>query len=243
MDVLKNYIYFTIFLILNPRLILFGIFKKLYVPVYVQYETLKEYNIKTIIDVGAHHGKVSQSLQFIFPNAKIYAFEPDINNHSFILDRIKSNKLTLSPLALSNKPGKNIFYKHNNSAVSSLLPAQNIDHQSSTQKSLVETSTLDQYFKNVKFKSGVLLKVDTQGTEGLVLQGGKKILKKVDIIHIETSFDRYYKDQDLFKDVYKFLDENGFEYRGELPEAFFYPRFKLSKSFNSVFMKPSIRIT
>ena len=47
--------------------------------------------------------------------------------------------------------------------------------------------------------------MDTQGSEKLILQGGKKVLEQASIIHIETSFIKLYKNQCLFNDIYKIL--------------------------------------
>ena len=51
--------------------------------------------------------------------------------------------------------------------------------------------------RDTRIETPVLLKVDVQGFEKSVFAGGKKTLKKTDIIISEVSFRQLYKDQPL----------------------------------------------
>jgi len=61
-----------------------------------------------------------------------------------------------------------------------------------------------------------LLKIDVQGLEKQVLDGGKETIKKVKVIIIETSYISLYKDQPLFDDVHDQLAKVGFRFHGNL---------------------------
>ena len=100
----------------------------------------------------------------------------------------------------------------------------------------IRTDTLDNFFKDKKIKGNILLKIDTQGSELLILRGGKSLLKKISVIHLETSFEEFYNKQFLFSDIYNFLTSYGFIYYGENREAEFYPTFAPSKHVNSIFI-------
>lgn len=246
MEKIKNYIFFMIYLLFNPKLFKF-VPSKTYLPVYIQYEWLKKYDIKTVIDVGANDGKVSKVLNYLFPEATIYAFEPVKENCRIIKKRITSDKIILNNVALSNKKGKTTFYKNFYSPASSMLLLRQkykdkYKFMSKTKKIKVKTTTLDNYFQNKKIKGKVLLKIDTQGTERLILEGGKNLLSKVAIIHIETSFEELYKYQCLFKDIYDYLTSFGFKYAGEIRESQFYPSFRLQSQVNSIFFNPKLWI-
>src|SRR5438874_1345450 len=41
-----------------------------------RYQWIQDMNIKTIIDVGAHEGEFALEMSQIFPEARIYSFEP-----------------------------------------------------------------------------------------------------------------------------------------------------------------------
>lgn len=235
---IKNYIFFFGYLLLNPRLIKLAIINGVYIPVYVQFEWLKKYKIGTIIDAGAHQGKVSQSIKILFPKAAVYAFEPNIKLHSKIQNVIK-NDLMLAPYALSDKNTKTIFYNYNDPAMSSLLPLTKHEEVKTTD---IETVTLDAYFKNKKLKKNIFLKIDTQGAEELILKGAKNILKDILVIHVETFFDPLYKNQTLFENIYELLTKQGFRYMGDAQESYFYPRFGPPEITNSVFINSKLDI-
>lgn len=244
MEKFKNYVFFGIYLLLNPHLILLA-FRGIYVPVYIQFEWLKEYDINTIIDVGAYQGRVSKSLHRLFPSAKIYAFEPIEQNYIKLEKKLTSKNIILNKIALSNKVGQSTFYMNKYTPASSLLQieeeyGEKFPFMANASEIKIGTTTLDSYFKNKEIDKLVFLKVDTQGTENLILQGGRKFLKNVSIIHIETSFEYMYKKQGLFKDVYGLLTGLGFKYMGKARESQFYPIFNLSTSINSIFINTNI---
>lgn len=240
---IKNSFFFIFYLILNPRLIK-GLLKGVYLPTLIQYEWTKKHNLKTFVDVGAYKGEDSKVISYLFPNIKIYAFEPDTNNYKYIDKKIKIKNFNLSSLALSNKAGIANFYSHPLSFLSSQLkttrqPNDRKYFNRKTKKHSVNTDTLDNYFKNIKLNRQILLKVDTQGTEDLVLLGATKTLKKVDIVLIETPFQTTYKNQTSFDKIYNILIKNNFQYVGEAKESQFYPIFSRQVSCNALFLKNS----
>lgn len=232
----KNLVFFLFYLILNPRYILL-IFKNIYIPIFIQFEWLKKYNIKTIIDVGAHQGKVSKALSCIFPKADIYAFEPSFNNYKITSSQVAGKNIKIENIALSDQIGTNTFFEYSDDVLSSLMQKKTnyFDQSVLLDKYPVKTTTLDSYFKKYKLKPHTLLKIDTQGNEGLVLKGGKNMLKQVSIIHIEMSFKEFYKGQSLFTDIYTYLIDLGFVYAGEVRESHFYPIFNIENQVNAVF--------
>lgn len=237
MNKIQNYLFFIVYLLLNPRLLLKGL-KGIYLPVIVQYEWLKDYKIDTVIDVGAYVGNVSQALQHLFPEAKIYAFDPIEENCKKIKEKDTLGKIIVENVAVSDKNGEAEFYINNYRPTSSLLPFEN-QFQTKfplAKKVKVKVINLDTYFKNIKVKEMVLLKIDVQGTELQVLKGAKDLLKKVSIIHIETTMDVYYQNQHLFGEVYDFFVQSGFVYKGSIPDGQFCPEFGLKLQENSIFI-------
>lgn len=242
-DRMRNNLFFLMYVLINPHLVYLAIFKGIYIPVYVQYGWVKDFDINTIVDVGAHRGNVFSSLMYMFPRAKVYAFEPDEENFRYLDKKYNSNKnIELNKYAVSNKDGKSTFYTHPKSYMSSLLePGNDRDKnhllKEQTRKVTVDTITLDSYFKDKEVTGNVFLKVDTQGSEGLVLRGAKHFLKRVKVVHVEAPFDDLYKGQDNFAQIYKLLTELGFKYAGEARESYFYTKFNLEISSNCVFIR------
>lgn len=242
----KNILFFFFYLICNLRLIPLAL-RNIYLPVFVQFEWLKRYNIATVIDIGANRGHTVKALRHIFPKATIYAFEPIKEECVKIKKRVSSPNLIVENVALSNKKGITTLYKYNYTPASSMLPfltdyIKKFKGLSRFERIQVETTTLDSYFENINLSDMVFLKIDTQGTEKLILEGGGNLLKDVSIIHIETSFVELYKNQCLFKDVYNYLIKLGFKYMGSVNEAHFYPIFEPYEVINSIFLKPGIKI-
>jgi len=238
---IKNYLFFCLYVLLNPTALLL-LFKKIYLPVYVQYQWLKKYDINTFIDIGANRGDVSQVLHFLFPNAMIYAFEPIQEESNKIRSKVRHTNLIIENSALSNKIGKTSFFVNDFSPASSILSIskeciQDCNKMSRIKKIEVLTTTLDTFFRNKNLKKDVFLKIDTQGSEKLILEGGKDVLQKVAIIHIEICFSHLYKNQTNFEEIYKILTNAGFNFIGSILESDFYPFFGPRKFENYIFLR------
>lgn len=234
-----NRFFFLLYLLLRPELLTLPL-KKIYIPAYVQFEWLKGRGIQTILDIGAHEGAVLGALNYIFPRAVCYAFEPDKRSLKKLQRKFKSkNNIHIIPLAISNKSGHRDFYKNQISPASSLLKLNEKYKNSraelfSYKKSKIETTTLDTYFKG-ETPDSIFLKIDVQGCELLVLLGALNTLRNVAAIHIETPFDQLYKNQSTYDDIFKLLSKHGFFYSGSIPDAAFWPSFALPRQQNSVF--------
>src|SRR5436190_7057303 len=80
----------------------------------------------------------------------------------------------------------------------------------------VRVSTLDVTFADVPLAGPLLVKIDVQGTEDLVIAGGRATLAEAAVVIIETSFEPLYEGQPLFDHIYRLMCAGGFEYRGSL---------------------------
>lgn len=237
---MRNLFFFIFYILVNPRLWK-EFLKGAYLPVYIQYEWMKDLNVGTVIDVGAHQGKVSNVLNKLFPKAQIFAFEP-----SNEILKIHNRNIIVEQLAVGDKKGKSYLNETVFSPASSLLPLTKLYQQSLkkhlkiTKKTEIEVVTLDNYFSNKKLIGPIFLKIDTQGMEGAVLRGGQGLLKKVSIIHIESPIQELYKGQAFFEEIYGILIKNGFRFIGDIPDSLFYPRFYLPDVMNCIFVRKEL---
>lgn len=132
-----------------------------------------------IIDIGANIGYYTLIAANIMKNeGKIYAFEPEPNNYALLLKNINLNGyVNVNPLqkAVSNKSGKiNLFIDGINCGIHSISQYNVYNNIGSVE---VETTTLDEFFKNeVKDLRVDLIKMDVQGAEGLVIEGAEEII-------------------------------------------------------------------
>ncbi len=137
-----------------------------------------------IFDVGANKGSMSNLFARFYPNTSIYAFEP------LPIFKVKSNRVKLKQIAIGAHIGFTKFYvcKHNASS-SLILP--NLDSKWLRQKAKilgfvpsslyeeiqVQLTTIDKVVSDNSVKSIFLLKIDTEGSELVVIEGALQSLR------------------------------------------------------------------
>ncbi|MCK4763613.1 MAG: FkbM family methyltransferase [Candidatus Aminicenantes bacterium] len=182
----------------------------------------KEAELK-FLDVGANRGQTIDVIIDIFPNSKIFSFEPTpgLSNelkkkyydkkNLFIYDcaigdfsgRIKFYTSEFSPTNSSLKPEIDLYKNFNSPRVHDFEKLIEIE---------VPIITLNEWFKNENLINEIdVLKIDTQGTEYNVLKGALDILStKIKIVVFEGQFLSFYKDSVPFYKTIELLYENNF---------------------------------
>lgn len=185
-------------------------------------EWLQEFEIKTVIDVGANVGQFAKEIREKLPNAFIYSFEP-LKECFVELKKLEQldNKIKAFNFALGEKDDKSIIHKSSYTLSSSLLNMSDIHKDefpytkdSTTEE--IEVRKMDDIFEKIDLKKEILIKVDTQGYEDRVINGGLKIFSIAKVIIIETSFVSLYDGQPLFNNIYSSLTSINFTYRGAI---------------------------
>ena len=199
-----------------------------------RYSTLKNLVTNenpTIFDIGANIGQTSLEMLDHFPNATIHCFEPIAEFFKELTDNTKDKNCILNNFALTDKTGLIKFYYHKLSPSLSGIYQINTDSKDSVAlnnpklaginkdyflKNIndtvkVESNTLNNYVENKKISKIDILKMDVQGGEALVLEGGKSILSNVDVILTEVNFYDLYTKSHSFSDIEKYLLPEGFK--------------------------------
>lgn len=159
------------------------------------------------IDVGCHKGEILDLIIKISPKGKHFAFEPIPQLFSFISEKYGS-RAEIFPYALSNQEGKTTFnYVRNAPAYSGLKKRQYEVKNPDIEEIDVEIRTLDSIIpEDVKID---LIKIDVEGAELGVLQGGINTIKKNKTLII---FEFGLGASDFYgstpKDIYQLLVEN-----------------------------------
>jgi FkbM family methyltransferase len=143
-----------------------------------------------VIDIGAHIGtfSIAASLRA----KKIYSFEPEKENFSFLEENVSLNKRkNIVPInkAVSNIEGSAFLYlSPSNSGGNSLIKRFN-------QRQKIGTINLNKFIERNKIRNISLLKIDTEGHELAILDSLKRgTVKKIDAIVIEFhEFEKTYK--------------------------------------------------
>jgi FkbM family methyltransferase len=174
----------------------------------------------TIFDIGAHEGQTYYTYRSLFPDAKIYSFEPSPSLFVALkLAQGKDRNAEAHQLAVSDTQGTQVFHLNQSSGTNSLLQAgekvaEYYGPGLFEQKSelAVETTTIDQFMSKHSIEDLSILKLDIQGAELMALKGASEHLqrKAIALIFLEVEFVYLYKDQALFHQVCGFLEEMGY---------------------------------
>lgn len=132
-----------------------------------------------VVNVGANIGYYTLiTANYVGPNGKVYAFEPEPKNYELLVRNIEENGYkNVLPIqaAVSNKKGAQKLFLDKSNLGNPSLAKQNIGEKSGFVE--VETNSLDNFLKKYNNDLKVdLIQMDTQGSEGLILDGAKKII-------------------------------------------------------------------
>ncbi len=181
-------------------------------------------DINTIFDIGANVGLFSSAIHQVLPKATIYSFEPLEDCYKALKRRMRNtDNFTSFNIALGNTEGELEFHRNVYSASSSILPMaelhkQNYPFTAKEHLIKVKVARLDDIAENLEIKNNILIKIDVQGFEDKVLQGGINTIKLASILILETSFQSLYLGQPIFEDIYDILKED-FIYMGALDQS------------------------
>ena len=179
-------------------------------------------NIDIIFDIGANEGQYALEVRNAGYKGLIISFEPTSYAHEILTKRSKGdvNWVVHKRVAIGDKVGYLEMNISNNSVSSSLLPMLNnhleaapLSQYIATEK--VEVETLDNIAKQyLQPGMNVLIKIDTQGYEQKVLNGGLEILGKSKGVQIELSGEVLYSGSALWLELIDQLYSYGFEIWG-----------------------------
>jgi FkbM family methyltransferase len=168
---------------------------------------LNNNKIINLIDIGANIGNFSRDFLLFYPKCcEIVCFEPLQFLNKAIQKKIVHNKnlkLTIINKALSNKKKKQIFfYDKNNTELSSLNQYINqyslsfANQFKPSEKMNLELDLLDNCCKKFSQQKNFIVKIDAQGHELEIIQGGLKTISRASIVLLECSFAKQYKNKE-----------------------------------------------
>lgn len=173
-----------------------------------------------IFDVGANIGQTFLPLIKLYPDARIWCYEPDPRPFAE-LERAagKHPQVTCIPAALGSQQGKLPFTYNRNSVTSSLLkPASSVQRLAhgemfDTVGSLeVEVRTLTAEMARLGLGHIHLLKTDCQGFDFNVLKGAESLLDQqaIDFVLCEALFTSEYDGQGWFHEILPWMSARGY---------------------------------
>lgn len=158
---------------------------------------------RVFIDVGANSGYYSLLAAAANPNITVHAFEPASGPYHFLVQNIQLNgvadRVQAYEIALSNQAGEVEFFeminpegtfaRHNLSGVGGLKKTHETQERSVRKN--VRAMALDQFVRESNISNVDLIKIDTEGTENLVIEGGRSMIDEhKPILICETLFNK-----------------------------------------------------
>jgi len=137
---------------------------------------------QTVIDVGAHVGAFSYFMrQAVGDTGKVYAFEPQSMPYQLLLQhkqRLHWDNVTALNFALSDSKGTVKLHIPSHKGKADTESATILDHSDRNlyTTETISTETMDNFCKEYGLAPG-FLKIDVEGNELKVLQGGMETIK------------------------------------------------------------------
>jgi FkbM family methyltransferase len=179
---------------------------------------LRKFNIDLVFDVGANTGQFAQQLRAVGYEGRIVSFEP-LSNAYIKLTKNSANDPKWSVhgrCAIGDNEEEISINIAGNSLSSSILPM--LESHSSADvdstyvgREIVALRRLDSVaLEYIGDSSNFFVKIDTQGYEWQVLEGGLSTLKRARGVILELSFVPLYEGQRLWRDLVNRLEAEGF---------------------------------
>lgn len=191
-------------------------------------EWLKSYNINTVFDVGANTGQYASFISKILgKDTIVYSFEPikECFNKLLHLSKKYPNIFPLN-YALGESNTKLEMFKNDFTPSSSIMEisrvsVENFPFTRHQKKESIELKRLDDIYNEFTIKNNVLLKIDVQGYEGKVIEGGIEFISRIPkLIIVETSIKNLYVNEPSFNNIYNKMLSLGFVYIGNLDQLY-----------------------
>ncbi|MEL7188227.1 MAG: FkbM family methyltransferase [Pseudomonadota bacterium] len=167
-------------------------------------------DLKTVFDVGANVGEYTKASLKAFPNATIHAFEVAPETAQEFADNlapdIEHDRVKLMTYGLSDVPGTlDMYYYPENNQLTS-YSKRHPEYQSV--KFTANISTLDAYCEEAGIDAIDFLKIDIEGHEFKVIQGGANLFAKGGVAALQFEFGAFNTGSKfIVRDYYNLLDD------------------------------------
>ena len=166
-------------------------------------------NPKRLLDIGAHVGDFTNNIVRLAPNCDAIMVEANPNCEPYL----QKSKFGYDMVALSDKQGKAELFveKANTIGTGASLYKENTDWYADGkfEKVEVELDTLDNR-KYFGYEVIDLIKMDVQGAELDILNGGRKTITRAKYVLIETSLVVYNQGAPMIDAIVPKMKEYGF---------------------------------
>jgi FkbM family methyltransferase len=191
-----------------------------------------------IFDIGAHVGQTALAFLKASPEAEIHCFEPASLNHQQLRQAVAGHgSIHTWQMAFADAPGQLQLHLKPHSTTHSL-----VNQRGATESELVQVETLDAFCARQGTGKIHYCKIDTEGADMAVLQGGAAMLQRhqIDFVQVETSTR---KDVDVFAPFHQvndYLTGMGYELFGFYEQQPCWTGRQSLLYFNAVYISPAL---
>ena len=173
----------------------------------------------TLIDVGAMGG-FPKKWSPVSRDIKVIAFEPDGREFAKLrsdgsvkyLNCALNDRSEEIKIFITRRHGKSSLFKPNQQRLREFNDAERFEVVNLETLPMEKVKRLDQIAEEIKLVDADFIKIDTQGTELRILQGGQcRVVPQVFGAELEVEFISIYEGQPLFRDIDAYMQEWGFE--------------------------------
>jgi FkbM family methyltransferase len=185
---------------------------------------LKKADFRTILDIGANVGRFSLTVNAVFPDAAIEAFEPLPACFDTATRALKPYpNVRLHNVALGEADGEIEMFANDFSPSSSILPMADSHKEAFPftghgQMVPIQVRRLDDMANELNLEGSMFVKIDVQGFEQKVLAGGRETIGKASVVLLELSFEELYEGQPLFEELFDTMRSLGFKFCGTMAQ-------------------------
>jgi len=186
----------------------------------------------TLVDVGAHEGEFTRSIDRFCGLSRGILVEPQPELARRLSATFREPRFRVIDAVASDRIGVINLEINHFDATSSILEMHRhlpqLGGLDVRKKAVVACpiTTLDAVLANEEVRVFDLVKLDVQGAEHLVISGGDKTLERTQLVWTEVSFVRLYQGSSLFHEVHELLGDRGFRL-AELESGFRSPEGEL----------------
>lgn len=178
---------------------------------------LSGHTVSNILDAGASHARISKRFIRMFPQAHVYAFEPQ-PLYRDRLTALAEEEPRFHPYfsALSSQTGKMALQITQSPGTTSLFPPgermKALYPEQTTAKETVDVDvvTIDEWAAAENISQIQFMKFDIQGGELDALRGASGMLQSTLLIYVEVFFNPLYEGGAIFGEIDMCLRDNNF---------------------------------
>ena len=167
--------------------------------------------VRTVLDVGAYDGRWSRMAAGLFPAARFFLIEPQVEMKASLdafCDAHPGSRWFQAGAAAA--PGELTLTLWDSHRGSSFLPDPSAEQVSSGGQRRVPVVTIDSLLEQGAIVMPDLVKLDVQGFELQALHGAQRLFGPVEAFILETSLFRFMPRLPLFHEVVAFMAERGY---------------------------------